>query len=233
MRVRVLVYTVAYAGAIFAAALQPAQAQAAAPTAASALGRWYRSLPGWGCYAPPYPAAYQVKLPIGPEVDAFAGPATSSAAFTDAPLDDGLTRIGAIYDPALRTALFKEHGQDRGSYALVANATTPPVAVKQRNLATLSMGGKVHLGDTLENVRIELGEPGLRLTTMSSCAFPQAAAYAAATVYGPPHHPALSATEVFCRETGPDIKRGQTLGTIVFRADRVVVLIWNYEACSV
>lgn len=191
------------------------------------------TLPGWGCYSSPYPAAYRVKLPIGPEVAVLTGPQTTNAAFTDAPLDLPFTRIGAIYDPASHVALFKEHGQDRGSYLLIAGAGTPPVAVKEKSLAALAMGGKVRLGDTLESVRSETGVPGLRLTSMAACAFPNAAAYGAATLYGPPHHPALSATETFCRETGPDIERGQTLGTIVLRGDRVVALIWNYEACSV
>ena len=166
--------------------------------------------------------------------DASWGPHAATSAFTGAALDDDLTRIGAIDDPNHHSALFWEHGQDRGSYLLIAGAGAPPVPVNETNLSKLAMGGKVHLGDLLERVRSIFGKAtALRLTSLSSCAFPHAAAYAAATVYGPPHRPRIPAAAAMCRETGPDIARGQTLGTIVFRANRVVVLIWNYEECSI
>jgi hypothetical protein len=234
------IYTLVYVAAVLASTTWAMPAAPTLPPAASAIARWYRSLPGWGCYAPPYPAGYQVRIPIGPEVDAVLGnPRVNPvnfrmrAQFTDAPLDVPFTRIGAIYDPAHRIGFFQEVGQDRGSFLLIADVAAPPVSVKERNLSALAMGGMVHLGDRLDKVRAAFSTPStFHLTTTKGCAFPQAAAYSAVIFYGPPHHPPIPARYNYCRNVGPDIKQYQTLGTVVFRANRVAALEWNYSACA-
>ncbi len=236
------IHTIVYVAAVLAITTRAAPAAPPQPTAASPIGRWYHSLPGWGCYAAPFPAGYQVKAQIGPEVDRFLGnprdaenPARFGmrAQFTDAPLNVPFTRIGAIYDPTHRIGLFQEEGQDRGSFLLIANAGAPPATVKERDLSALAMGGNVHLGDTLDKVRAAFNTPStFHLTTMKGCAFPQAAAYNAAIFYGPPHHPPISAHYNNCRSIGPDIKHEQTLGIVVFRANRVVALEWDYAGCA-
>lgn len=179
------------AAAVLAVTTQVASARI--PASPSAEGRWFQAQPGWGCYEPPIPAAYQVRASIGPEVDALLGNAAAgSNRFTVAPLNVPFTHVGALYDPVHRLALFQEFGQDRGSYYLVANPGAPPTAVRQRSLSALAMGGKVHVGDTLANVRAALGLPStFHLTTLASCVFPHAALYRGAIVYGPPHHPPL------------------------------------------
>jgi hypothetical protein len=236
------IYTIVYVAAVLAGTMRAAPAVPAQPQAASAIGRWYQSLPGWGCYAAPLPAGYQVKVPIGPEVDGFLGnprAAENSARFgmrvqfTDRPLNVPFTRIGAIYDPAHRIALFQEEGQDRGNFRLIDNAGVPPVTVKEKDLSALAMGGEVHLGDRLDKVRAAFSVPStFHLTTMKDCAFPRAAEYSAVIFYGPPHHPPISARYNNCRSVGPDIKQEQTLGTVVFRANRVTALEWDYAACA-
>ena len=242
MRKSKSIYTIVYVAAVLAGTMGAAPAPQAQAAAASPLGRWYHSLPGWGCYAALFPAGYQVKVPIGPEVDTFLGnprdaenPARFGmrAQFTDAALNPPFTRIGAIYDPARRIGLFQEEGQDRGSFLLIANAGAPPVTVNEKNLSALAMGGKVHLGDTLDKVRAAFSVPAtFHLTTTMGCAFPQAAAYSAVIFYGPPHHPPISARYNNCRNVGPDIKHEQVLGTVVFRANRVAALEWNYAVCA-
>ncbi len=230
MRKSGMLCTVVYVAAVLVGTMRAALPNPTDPPAASPIGRWYWSLPGWGCYSPPFPAGYQVRVPIGPEVDAFLGGGQSQ--FTDAPLDAEFTRVGAIYDPAHRVGLFNEHGQDRGSYLLIANVGAPPVAVKEKDLSALAMGGKVHLGDTVEKVRAAFSAPSaFHLTTMSGCAFPHAAAYSAAIFYGPPHHP--PATDQICKDIGPDIKREQVLGYVIFHANRVAVLVWNRINCAI
>lgn len=234
-------YIVACVAAVLASTALVAPAVPNQPPAASPLGRWYRSLPGWGCYAAPFPAGYQVKVPIGPEVDTLLGnprdaensaPFRMRGQFTDAPLNVPFTRIGAIYDPAHRIGLFQEAGQDRGSFLLIANVEAPPVTVNERSLSALAMGGMVHLGDTLDKVRAAFSVPStFHLTTTKGCAFPQAAAYSAVIFYGPPHHPPISDRYNICRSVGPDIKHEQTLGTVVFRANRVAALEWDYAGC--
>jgi hypothetical protein len=225
--------TLLYATAVLAGTMRAAPADPTQPPAESAVGRWYRSLPGWGCAAARFPAAFQVKAPIGPEIDALVGGKSEEAVFTDAPIINDLLRVGAIYDPAHRIALFDEHGTDIGHYLLIADVGAPPAAVKERDLSALAMGGKVHLGDTLDKVRAAFGVPAtVHLTTTSGCAFPQAASYSRVIFYGPPHHPPIPSADNLCRDVGQDIKREQTLGYAVFRANRVAVLEWNYGACA-
>jgi len=219
-----------------------APAVPAAPSADSPLGRWYRSLAGGECYTnlPESKSGYQVAAAIGPEVDAFLGyprekrhPGAPLSTFTVAPLNKPFTHIGAIYDSAHRTGLFFEFGQDRLTTRLIANVGAPPLAVKERDLSALAMGGKVHLGDTLDNVRAALGVPSASpQTTVSACRFPPAATYSAMIFYGPPHHPPIPARDNNCRDVGQDIKSAQALGTILFRANRVVLMEWDYIACG-
>jgi hypothetical protein len=219
-----------------------APAVPAAPSADSPVGRWYRSLPGGECYTnlPESTPGYQVAVPIGPEVDAFLGypresrhPGAPLSTFTVAPLNKPFTQLGAIYDSAHKIGLFYEFGQDRLSTRVIANAGAPPVAVKERDLSALAMGGKVHLGDTLENVRAAFSVPSaLPRTTVSACGFPRATADSALIFYGPPHHPPVPARNNNCRDVGQDIKSAQTLGIIVFRARRVVLMEWDYIACG-
>jgi hypothetical protein len=228
-----LIWTLVYAAAVLIGTTRMAPANPTEPVAASAVGRWYESLPGWGCGAARLPAAYRVTSPIGPELDAFRGRDEGKSEFTVAPLRDGLAWIGAIYDPTHRIGIFHEYGTDLGKYLLIANVGAPPVAVKGKGLSALAMGGKVHLGDTLDKVRAAFSVPStFHLTTMSGCAFPEAAAYSAAIFYGPPHHPPISAEYNLCRDFGPDIQREQILGYVVFRTNRVAVLVWDYAACA-
>jgi hypothetical protein len=69
-------------------------------------------------------------------------------------------------------------------------------------------------------------------TTVSACGFPRATADSALIFYGPPHHPPVPARNNNCRDVGQDIKSAQTLGIIVFRARRVVLMEWDYIACG-
>jgi len=185
-------------------------------------------------------SGYQVAVAIGPEVDVFLGyprggrhPGATLSNFTVAPLNLPFTHLGTIYDPVHRIGLFYEFGQDRLSSRLIANIGAPPVAVKERDLSALAMGGKVHLGDTLDKVRAAFNVPSaLPRTTASACGFPRAAGESAVIFYGPPHHPPIPARDNNCRDVGPDIKSAQTLGTIVFRANRVVLMEWDYIACG-
>lgn len=177
MRKSGMLCTVVYVAAVLVGTMRAALPNPTDPPAASPIGRWYWSLPGWGCYSPPFPAGYQVRVPIGPGVDAFLGGGQSQ--FTDAPLDAEFTRVGAIYDPAHRVGLFNEHGQDRGSYLLIANVGAPPVAVKEKDLSALAMGDQI------------------------------------------------------CKDIGPDIKREQVLGYVIFHANRVAVLVWNRINCAI
>jgi hypothetical protein len=192
------------------------------------------SLPNWGdCGSHFYPAAHLVQAAIGPEVDAFPGK-PGWTTYRGAGLH--WYEISAIYDPAHRIGLFYESdGNALRQYLLIANAGPPPVAVKERDLSAVAMGGKVHLGDTLDKVRAAFNVEPLfhltstsRLATMSRCRFPGAAAYSAAMFYGPPHHPPISGRAYHCADVGPDIKLGQTLGTVVFREDRVAMLVWGH-----
>src|SRR5271166_2918129 len=136
MRKSALLCALVYIAAILAGTTRAAPADPTEPPAQSALGRWYRSLPGWGCAAAKFPAAYQVRAPIGPDIDAFVGP-PGKAGFTDAPIISDLLRVGAIYDQAHRIGLFDEHGTDIGHYLLIANVGAPPAAVKEKNLSSL------------------------------------------------------------------------------------------------
>jgi hypothetical protein len=66
-----LAYALVYLFATLAGTAPAASAGPTEPPAESAVGRWFRATPGWGCGAAAHPAAYQVDAAIGSEVDAF------------------------------------------------------------------------------------------------------------------------------------------------------------------
>ena len=173
----------------------------------------------------PLPKIYQVRAPIGAEVGAF--PALSR--WTNHSAVPPFWAIDALYDPVHRIGLFYEsNGNELRHYLLIANAGTPPVTVKESHLSGIAMGGKVHLGDSLAKVRSALDLPAsFFLTPATKCGFPQAALYSAARLYGPPHHPPAKDNSP-CKYEGPDLVPHQVIGTVVFRENRVALLVWEY-----
>lgn len=222
-----LIRTLIYAVIVLTGAMHAVLAAWDDAPAVGPLGPWfYKSLPTKDrCEDPHFPAAYQVEAPIGPELFAFVG----SSKLTMRRADPPLSRIGAMYDSRHRIGLFYEsNGNELRQYLLIANVGAPPVAVKEKDLSVLSMGGRVHLGDTLDKVRSAFSVPStFHLTTMSGCGFPPRAGYSAVIFYGPPHHPPTPKKFNHLLNLGPDIETGQALGYVVFRANRVAILMWH------
>lgn len=226
------IVTLVYAAAVLAGTLRTAFAAPVEPTAESPLVRWYQSLPGLektshGIGIPvmmcrPLPAGSRVNVPIGSEIQAFLG-RDGMAGSTNARIGSQDDVVDAFYDRPHRIGLFYEHGTDIDQYLLVANAGAPPVAVKEKDLSALAMGGVVHLGDAVEKVRAEFSLPSPpQLTKLSACGFPRTAAYSAALFYGRSRLPVRG---------GQPCHPPEAAGIVAFRAGRVAALEWDAVAC--
>ncbi len=226
-----LVVTLVYVAAFLGNAMSPADAAPAQPRE-SPLAHWYRSLPGLeqtndGSGIPlmmcrPRPTGYRAKVAIGSDVATFLGRGGMTGS-TSARIGAQDVVVDALYDRAHRIGLFYEHGTDINHYLLVANTGAPPVAVKEKDLSALAMGGVVHLGDAVDKVRAALGVGSpLRLTMMSACGFPRAAAYSATLFYGRSSRAPGDAQPCHPPEAA---------GIVAFRAGRAAILEWDYFAC--
>ena len=83
------------------------------------------------------------------------------------------------------------------------------------------MGGSVHLSDSVDKVRSTFRLPPTFHAPTTGCV----------GSYGPHHKPKVHSLSQ-CQSVGPYFAFQQTLGTMVFRQNRVAVLEWDYLACG-
>jgi len=128
-------------------------------------------------------------------------------------------RVVAVYDSLERSAAFSLGGTDMRDWGALASETGPPTSAPpmRANLSRLTLGGNVHLGDSIATVRSALGLHALTPTDMA------------------PACPGLGVVEVCdwniagCAPTPRSGYEGShnIFGVIIFRSGRVAGFLWQ------
>jgi hypothetical protein len=128
-------------------------------------------------------------------------------------------RVEAVYDPDSRAVAFFLGPTDMMDWGALAGETSPPTSAPpmRADLSRLTLGGNVHLGDSLATVRSALGLHALTPTNMA------------------PACPGLGVVEVCdwniagCAPTPRPWYEGShnIFGVIIFRNGRVAGFLWQ------
>jgi hypothetical protein len=134
-------------------------------------------------------------------------------------LADGVEGVRAVYDPLLHLAAYNIGHQDMDTWGVLADEPEPPIRVSQMraDLSKVSLGGNVHLGDSLAAVTSALGLHALTPTDIA------------------PACPGFGVVELcdwnVARCTCPPSMfyegSRDISGTIIFRNGRVVGFVWS------
>jgi hypothetical protein len=136
---------------------------------------------------------------------------------------DGVIKITGLYDRIHRIAAYIEKGTDTDNFGVVADVAPPPSNAKVHSvdLSAVTLGGNVHLGDTLAQVASAVGLKALHPSTAS----PACADY---SVEG-----FCSWNRASCHcPTSANGFISTRLGAVVFHRGRVAALFWDYEPCA-
>jgi len=151
-----------------------------------------------------------------PRVDNSSGEFTSGD--TSGPI-----KITGFYDRVHRIAAYVEKGTDTYNFGVVADVGPPPSNAKVHavDLSSVTLGGNVHLGDTLAEVASAVGLKALH----PSIASPACAAY---SVEG---FCSWNRAACHCPTSAYGFMSAR-LGAVVFHKGRVAALFWDYEPCA-
>jgi hypothetical protein len=170
-----------------------------------------------GYHAPPKHVAYWVGNAVKgdlKQVDRFFKAHASWSGMTSG----GVERSAAVDDPVRHIAAYEIGGTDMFAWGAFADQPDPPANAPpmRADLSSLSLGGNVHLGDSLATVRSALGLASLTPTdTAPLC-----------PGYGVVELCSWNVAGCACPESMSE-DNGGVSGTIIFRKDRVVGLIWD------
>jgi hypothetical protein len=186
------------------------------------VSRWAHSLPATcGFFHPP--ASYWVGSAMSGDEKQFPSSSTSEWIRRGRHGEQyGVARIRALYDPVHKIAGFLESGTDIGNFSLIAGAGPPPPGVATvTDLAPLTFGGNVHLGDTPARVASEVGRGS---TLRPSSAAPSCPGYTAVG-FCP-----WKRTACACPEG--NYVQDKLFGVVVFNRGRAVAFGWDYGECG-
>ncbi len=133
-------------------------------------------------------------------------------------LAGGTEGVAAVYDPLVHVAAFNIGHQDMNEWGALADEPNPPASAPgmRADLSRLTLGGNVHLGDSLASVRSALGLHALAPTETPRC-----------PGFGVVELCDWNVARCACPPTMFYQGSHDISGTIIFRYGRVVGLFWN------